>query len=236
MPEGFTATHLSGIEARLVAFDWPWAQDHAETIAAHWQRRLAARPAMFDGIVLMACACETRDGIARVDLFEARFSQLLAYRDGGCFDGAVANTFAAIVPWSADGAVLVGEMGVHTANAGQFYFPCGTPDRDDLHGERVDLAGSAEREFTEETGLSLPADAAADWILLEGEKQLAFLRPVRFPEPAEALAARAEAHRQSEADPELASLRILRGPADLDPRRMPAFVRTYLSGAFRPDI
>ena len=156
----------------------------------------------------------------------------MAYRDGGAFDGAVANAFAAIVPWGADGAVLVGEMGAHTANAGQLYFPCGTPDRDDLRGETVDLAGSAAREFTEETGLSLPDDPAGEWILLDGEGQLAFLRPVRFPETGEALRARAEAHRRAEADPELAALRLLRGPADLDPQRMPGFVRVYLAGAF----
>ncbi|MGK3945562.1 hypothetical protein ABK046_45375, partial [Streptomyces caeruleatus] len=87
----------------------------------------------------------------------------------------MANAFAAVVPWSADGAVLIGEMGAHTANAGQLYFPCGTPDQDDLRGSVVDLAGSATREFTEETGLSLPEGAAGEWLLLEGEGQLAFL-------------------------------------------------------------
>lgn len=232
MPDGFRTTRLRGIEGRLVPYEWPWARDNAERIAAHWERRRAARPALFDGIVLLSCACTVEGGVARVDLFEARFSQFVAYRDGGAFDGAVANAFAAIVPWGADGAVLVGEMGAHTANAGQLYFPCGTPDRDDLRGETVDLAGSAAREFTEETGLSLPDDPAGEWILLDGEGQLAFLRPVRFPETGEALRARAEAHRRAEADPELAALRLLRGPADLDPQRMPGFVRVYLAGAF----
>ncbi len=232
MPEALRATRLRGIEGRLVPYAWPWARDNADKIAAHWERRRAARPAMFDGIVLLSCACTVEGGIARVDLFEARFSQFVAYRDGGAFDATVANAFAAIVPWSADGAVLVGEMGAHTANAGQLYFPCGTPDRDDLRGETVDLAGSAEREFAEETGLSVPEGGAEEWILLEGEGQLAFLRPVRFPETADILLARAEAHRRAEADPELAALRLLRGPADLDPQRMPGFVRAYLAQAF----
>ena len=232
MPEGFRATRLAGIEGRLVPYDWPWARDNAPAIAAHWERRRAARPAMFDGIVLLSCGCAVTDGLCRIDLFEVPYSRFLAYRDGGRFDGVVANAFAAIVPWSADGAVLIGEMGAHTANAGQLYFPCGTPDRDDLRGTVVDLAGSATREFTEETGLSLPEGAAGEWLLLEGEGQLAFLRPVRFPETADALLARAEAHRLAEADPELAGLAALRGPADLDPARMPGFVRAYLTGAF----
>ncbi|MCJ2011483.1 NUDIX hydrolase [Methylobacterium sp. J-076] len=229
MSEAFRTTRLRGIEARLVPYAWPWARDNARAIAAHWERRHAARPAMFDGVVLLSCACAVTDGIGRIDLFEARFSQLIAYREGGRFDGRVANAFAAIVPWSADGAVLVGEMGAHTANAGQLYFPCGTPDRDDLRGAAVDLTGSAEREFTEETGLRLPEGAAEDWTLLAGEGQLAFLRPVRFPETADALLARAEAHRRAEAEPELAGLRLLRQPADLDPVRLAGFARAYLT-------
>lgn len=232
MSETFRTTRLTGLEARLVLYEWAWARDNEAAIAAAWERRRAARPAMFDGIVLMACAHAIRDGIARLDLFEARYSQFVAFRDGGDFGGPVGNAFAAIVPWGADGAVLVGEMGAHTANAGQLYFPCGTPDRDDVRGAEVDLAGSAEREFAEETGLALPVDAAGEWFLLEGEGQFAFLRPVRFPETADSLAVRAEAHRRAEADPELASLRILRGPADLDSARMPGFVRAYLGQAF----
>ncbi len=55
---------------------------------------------------------------------------------------------------------------------------------------------------------------------------------MRFPETADALLARAEAHRRAEADPELAGLAALRGPADLDPARMPGFVRAYLTEAF----
>jgi hypothetical protein len=230
--EGYRATPLAGIEARLVAYDWPWARDHAAAVADRWARRRAERPALFDGIVLMSCGWAVAEGVCRIDLFETRFSAFLAHRDGGLPDHTVANAFAAIVPWTADGAVLVGEMGAHTASAGGLYFPCGTPDRDDVRGEEVDLAGSAEREFLEETGLSLPADAAGDWLLVEGEGKLAFLRPVRFPETADALLARAEAHRRAEAEPELAGLRALRGTDALDPDRVPGFVRAYLAEAF----
>jgi len=230
--EGLRTTRLTGIEGRLVYHEWPWARDHAEAIAAHWARRQAERPALFDGVVLLSCAHAVADGLCRIDLFETRYSHFIAYRDGGRFGGDVANAFAAIVPWSADGAVLVGEMGAHTATAGQLYFPCGTPDRDDVRGTAVDLAGSAAREFTEETGLCLPEGAPEEWILLEGEGQLAFLRPVRFPDSADILLARAEPHRRTEAEPELAGFRVLRGPADLDPQRMPGFVRAYLAGAF----
>ena len=232
MSEGLRLTRLARIEARLVAHDWPWARDNAQAIAGTWRDRTAASPAIFDGPVLLSCACAIADGTCRIDLFETPFSHFIAYRDGGRFDGRVANAFAAIVPWTEDGAVLVGEMGPHTANAGRLYFPCGTPDRDDLRGTRVDLAGSAARELLEETGLDLPEDAAAEWLLLDGEGRLAFLRPVRFPGSAAALSERVRAHLAREAEPELAGIRIVRGPANIDAARMPGFVRAYLADAF----
>ncbi|MDP4026793.1 NUDIX hydrolase [Methylobacterium sp. NEAU 140] len=234
--ETFRLTPLTAIEARLVPYDWPWARAASAAIEANWARRRARHPGMFDGTVLLACACAVADGTARLDLFAARYSAFIAFRDawgaGAAPGGAVRNAFAAIVPWSADGAVLLGEMGAHTANAGQLYFPCGTPDPDDVRGAAVDLAGSAAREFLEETGLAAPEGTDGDaWVLLEGEGQLAFLRPVRFPEPAAALCARIEDHRRREAEPELAGIRLVRRRADIDPQRVPGFARAYLAHA-----
>ena len=237
MSDGYGLTRLARIEARLVAYDWPWARENVGVIDDNWRLRTARSPAMFDGPVLLSCACAVTDGTCRIDLFETTFSRFIAYRDIACqdhgaFDGCVANAFAAIVPWTADGAVLVGEMGAHTANAGQLYFPCGTPDRDDVRGAAVDLAGSAARELLEETGLALPADADTAWILLEGEGRLAFLRPVRFPESAATLCETIDDNRLAQAEPELAGVRAVRGRSDIDAGRMPGFVRAYLADAF----
>ncbi|MEA1831406.1 NUDIX hydrolase [Methylobacterium durans] len=231
-PLGFRLSRLRSVSARLVPFDWAWAEDHAEMIAENWQRRLAERAGLFDGPVLLACGLSVVDGHCEVQLFETRYSRFIAFRDAGSPDARVANAFAAIVPVARDGSVLLGEMGPHTANGGQIYFPCGTPDRDDVRGEAVDLAGSAARELREETGLSLPDGLAEEWVLLMGEGQVAFLRPVPFPEDAEDLRARMECHRAGEAEPELARIVIARGPGDIDRARMPGFVRAYLADAF----
>lgn len=230
---GFTLTRLTRLEARLHHHDWAWARDNADAIAENWARRRAARPGLFDGPVLLASACTVRGDACAVRLFETRYARFIAFRDAGSPDPAVANAFAAIVPRAADGAVLLGQMGAQTANAGQVYFPCGTPDRDDLRpGGIVDLGGSAAREFREETGLDLPGDAPEEWLLLRGEGQLAFLRPVRFAQGAEALRARIEGHRRREDEPELARIVVARGPADIDPARMPGFVRACLADLF----
>ena len=236
MPEGgsagFTLHPLHRLTARLVPHDWDWAEANAGRIAENWARRLAERPGLFDGPVLLACGVTLDDGACEARFFETTYARFIAFRDAGSPAGPVANAFAAVVPRTRDGAVLLGEMGRHTANAGQIYFPCGTPDRDDVRGERVDLAGSAARELHEETGLRVPEGAPEAWLLLRGEGQLAFLRPVAFPEAADALRARMDAHRSREAEPELARIVVARTLRDLDPARMPGFVRAYLAEAF----
>ena len=231
---GLTLTPLRSVTARLVSHDWAWARDHADDIARNWERRRAEAPDLFDGPVLLAQGCGVEGEACEVAFFETRYSCFIAFRDAGSPDPTVANAFAAIVPETADGAVLLGLMGRHTANAGQIYFPCGTPDRDDVReGARVDLAGSAEREFREETGLPLPPGAdAAPWVLVRGQGQLAFLRPVRFPETAGVLSTRMDAHRRREDAPELSRVVVVRGRGDLDPVRMPGFVQAYLDRAF----
>ena len=89
-----------------------------------------------------------------------------------------------------------------------------------------------EREFFEETGLPLPKGAAQDWVLLRGDGQLAFLRPVRVDCDTEALKAKIDAHRGHEDEPELAHSVIARSRADIDAGRMPGFVQAYLASVF----
>lgn len=239
MSDGFRITQLAAVTARFVTYDWAFPRENADAIAAHWQTRIARAPGMFDGTVLLCCDHAVADGAARLDLFATRYATFTYYRDtrhadARIADARIANAFAAIVPWTSDGAVLLGEMGARTANAGQLYFPCGTPDPDDIQGARVDLVGSAARELAEETGLALPDKAETDWVLLEGEGQLAFLRPVRFPETAARLVARIADHLGAEAEPELAGMHVVRGRDDIDAARMPGFVRAYLADAFPP--
>ncbi|MFF9553165.1 NUDIX hydrolase [Methylobacterium fujisawaense] len=244
MSDGFRITQLAAVTARFVTYDWAFPRENAAAIAAHWQTRIARAPGMFDGTVLLCCDHAVADRAARLDLFATRYATFTYYRDtrhadariadARIADARIANAFAAIVPWTSDGAVLLGEMGARTANAGQLYFPCGTPDPDDIQGARVDLAGSAARELAEETGLALPDEAETDWVLLEGEGQLAFLRPVRFPETAARLVARIADHLGAEAEPELAGMHVVRGRDDIDAARMPGFVRAYLADAFPP--
>lgn len=230
---GFCVTQLTRLTARLVPHDWAWARDNADAIAAHWRRRRAERPALFDGRVLVARGWSIADGACTVDLFETAFSAFLCHRDLGWPDRSVANAFAAVVPHAADGGVLLGIMGGHTASAGRIYFPCGTPDLADLRADgAVDLAGSATREFTEETGLTPPPEASEAWLFLRDASQCAFLRPVAFREDAAVLHARMEAHRAGEAEPELSGFVVVRSRAGIDASRMSDFAVAYLAQCF----
>ncbi len=195
---------------------------------------------MFDGTVLLCCDHAVADGAARLDLFATRYARHLHLLPGHPARRRPHRRRPHRQRLRGDRALDLGRRRPARRDGGPHgqcrpvYFPCGTPDPDDIQGARVDLAGSAARELAEETGLALPDEAETDWVLLEGEGQLAFLRPVRFPETAARLVARIADHLGAEAEPELAGMHVVRGRDDIDAARMPGFVRAYLADAFPP--
>jgi 8-oxo-dGTP pyrophosphatase MutT (NUDIX family) len=170
----------------------------------------------------------------RATYLETDFANLLAWRDLGFPDDTVVNGFAMAALQGSDGAYVMGVMGSHTANAGKVYFPAGTPDPADVRADgRVDLAGSVARELAEETGLEAAHFSTADhWIVVRHGPRVAFLRPMRAPEPAAAVAARIERHLRDDPDPELSGVRVVRGLADLDEAAMPDFLQEFLHWSF----
>ena len=229
---------LAAIDARLALFDWAFAREEAGPIAAHWARRVAKSPALYDGRVLLQHAGVLDGETLRAAYFETAYSAFLAWRDFG-FPGqgtgqGPRNGFAMAALRAADGAFLLGVMAPHTATAGRVYFPAGTPDLDDVTADgRIDLAGSVSRELLEETGLSAPdVSFGADWTAVVEPSRIAFMRPVAIDCPAEEARALIRANLAREAQPELADIAIVRGPHDIDDSRMPSFMRTFLEHAF----
>jgi 8-oxo-dGTP pyrophosphatase MutT (NUDIX family) len=225
---------LSRVEARCSPREWRWAAENRDGIRSNWAARTADKPKMFNGRVLLISDLAIGTDVARADYFEADFADFLGWRDLGYPDRTVTNGFAAGALQGADGAYICGVMANGTANGGRIYFPAGTPDPTDLRPDgSVDLSTSVIRELEEETLLE-PGDYAVsdEWIAVHRWPTVAFLRPIRFTEPAAAVAERIRENISRQDDPELSDVLVVRGPHDIDPGAMPAFLQTFLTAAF----
>ena len=229
---------VAELDLAFAARPWPFAEAEAAAIAAHWRTRLAAKPRLYNGRVLLLGehALERRaDGapVLRGAFFETDYAAFIAWRDFGYPDARVCNAFSAAALVSQDGAFLLGEMAAHTIAAGAIYFPCGTPDPKDVFAGRVDLGESATRELEEETGVAA-REAVADptWTLVYAPPRIACIKVMRLAASAEAIKARVDAFIAADPDAELAAMHIVRGPEDIDERRSPRFVVDFLRTAF----
>jgi 8-oxo-dGTP pyrophosphatase MutT (NUDIX family) len=210
---------------------WPFADRRRADIEAHFAAAQRERP-VWNGRVLLG-----RDPVFTAERFNARyfetdFASFLAWRDWGFPDAGVFNGFGMGALRCSDGAFILGEMGLHTSNAGRIYFPAGTPDPDDLSDGKVDIAGSIAREIEEETGLT-PADYSAGpyWDCVVSGAAIAMIRLLDADGPAEALRARIEAKLAGQRQPELSAIHLVRRTSDLT-AAMPRFVTAFLEQQF----
>jgi hypothetical protein len=224
----FPVVRLARAELRFAPRPWAFAKERRAEIDTHFAELSRGNPHAFNGRVLMLHTFAIEDAVLHGAYFETDFASFIAWRDWSWPDMSVRNCFGQAALRAADGAFVLGVMAAHTMNAGRIYFPSGTPDLKDVVGDRVDLDGSVLRELTEETGLTA-TDVSLEpgWHAVLAGPRLAMLKPVRSPLSADELRARILAHTAGEAHPELADVRIVRGPADLD-HMMPEFIQDYL--------
>ena len=224
------------LKIAFAPFRWPFAEARGAEIAAHFEARRRQTPQLWNGRLLLMrdFAIETADGDRRGGVlsgrfFETGFADFLAWRDWGFPDASVVNCFAMGALRSSDGAFLMGVMSATTASPGRVYFAAGTPDRDDVRGATVDLAGNVLREMFEETGLTT-ADLtmAPGWHVVVDGPRVAMMKPVTVPLPATAARERMLRHLATATEPELSDIRIVRSASDLD-AAMPRFITAYLT-------
>jgi 8-oxo-dGTP pyrophosphatase MutT (NUDIX family) len=216
------------LELRFAPKRWDFAQDRRAEIDAYFAKLQRARPALWNGRVLVLHDWKLESGVFRGAYLDTDFASFIAWRDWGFPDTKVRNSFAMAALQSADGAFLLGVMGAHTANAGKVYFPCGTPDPDDIAGDTVDLDGSVRRELMEETGIDASIlEVELAWTTVFAGPRIAQIKLLRARATAAELHSRVLAHLSRETEPELSDIRIVRGPDDLDPM-MPDFVVAFL--------
>ena len=227
------------IDHLALAFEpqpWPFAEARRAEIDAHFAARREERPQMWNGRVVLASRYRISDRSLAGSCFETDFASFLAWRDWGFPDADAANVFAMGALRGSDGAFLLGVMGPHTANAGRIYFPAGTPEPEDVAGGALDLAGNVAREVAEETGLTVQDYVAEpDWHAVPTGARLALMKVLAAHVPAPELQRRMHEHIARDRHPELADIRIVRGPADFDPM-MPSFVTAFLSHVLRDGL
>jgi 8-oxo-dGTP pyrophosphatase MutT (NUDIX family) len=228
-PPSSDIVHLERLELAYAPRPWPFALERRTEIDRHFAHLRQATPALWNGRMLLLTQHTIDRRVLRGSYLETDFASFVAWRDWGFPDAGVLNCFAMAALRSSDGAYLLGVMGPQTVNAGKIYFPAGVPDPDDIVGDRVDLARNVRREMMEETGLG-PGDYRADdhWVCVRTGPRLAMMKPLDAPDTAERLRERILAHLARETEPELAGIRIVRGPADLD-AMMPPFVIAFLN-------
>ncbi|MGB8278362.1 MAG: NUDIX hydrolase [Methylovirgula sp.] len=225
---------IAEISYRLVEDNiWRFERDRAAEIEAHWQKRVAQNPHLFNGRVLLMHRSEIAETSARHSLegtcFVADYKAFIAWCDFGFPDAMIANVFAMAALRSADGAFLLGEMGPTTARAGRIYFPAGTPDPSDLKDGTIDFEGSVLRELKEETGLSRDdVRLDASWSVVFQGPHIACMKTIRSTLSAAELIARVDAFLAQEREPELARLKPVFSPDDFEPNRMPDFTLAYM--------
>jgi 8-oxo-dGTP pyrophosphatase MutT (NUDIX family) len=208
---------------------WDFAEQCRDEITAHFAAKRIEKPDMFNGRVLLGRNAVFDAGVLTAEYFETDFASFLAWRDFGYPDKDIFNGFGMGALRSSDGAYLLGEMASHTANAGRIYFASGTPDRNDIRGDRVDIAASVVREVEEETGLS-PADyhAADDWHCVVTAMSIAMMRVLDVAMPGEALRDRVEANLATQSERELSAMHLVQSIDDFTPA-MPVFVTAFIA-------
>jgi len=224
--------HIDGLELSFEPKPWAFANERRTEIDAFFEALRKDKPTLWNGRVLLMHHQVLAAGVLRGEYLETDYASFAAWRNWGLPPAGVRDCFGAAAVVAADKAVLLGVMGSHTFNAGLIYFPCGTPDPDDIVDGKVDLDLSVRRELKEETGLDASEFVAEPgWTMVVDGPLIAQIKVLHSDKPAAVLRAQALAHLASEPHPELSDIRIVRGSADFDPA-MPRFVTAFLASRF----
>lgn len=223
---------VSRLDLPLKPFQWAFAQERRDEIAAHFEKVRLQKPAVWNGRILLCRNPRIEDDCFHADYFETDFASFLAWRDFGFPDKDVFNAFGMSAPHTNDGAFILGRMGDQTANAGRVYFPAGTPDPHDIADGHVDLVASIVREVEEEIGLKAGEfDLAEGWTIVSVRQAIACYRVLNIRLTAEPLCLRIAGYLAGQREPELSAVMQVRSSEDFS-LQMPDFVTAFLERAF----
>jgi 8-oxo-dGTP pyrophosphatase MutT (NUDIX family) len=224
--------HIDELELLFAPKAWAFSVERRAAIDAYFEALRRDKPALWNGRVLLLHHQIVAHGVLRGKYLETDYASFAAWQHLGRPPAGVRDCFGAAAILTADRAFLLGVMGPHTFNAGEIYFPCGTPDPDDIIDGKVDLDLSVRRELKEETGLDIAEfEVEPGWTMVVDGPLIAEIKVLRSKESANVLYGRIQAYLASEQHSELADVRIVREATDINPA-MPRFITAFLASRF----
>ena len=208
------------IDVRLDPSPHPFEIGNLAAIRENWQREIAAKPALFDGMIALL----SQFGYADRRLFgrchAVRYSTFLYWRKDRA--GTAMHAFAHPMLVAKDNALVAIRMGTHTVNAGRVYFAAGSFEPEDFPNGRVDAHGNMVREVREETGLDISgARRGKRHHALATDRGTVIFRRYFLDEPAEEIASRIRDFVAGEREPEIEEPVIIRDAKNLPEGLMP---------------
>ncbi|MFD2057303.1 hypothetical protein ACFSQT_30735 [Mesorhizobium calcicola] len=206
---------VDAVDVRLDPGPHPFAVENAEAIADNWQREISAKPALFDGTVVLLSRLAYRDNRLVGRCHAVNYSTFMLWRKRRENSGAE-HAYAHAILVAGDNALVAIRMGSHTVNAGRVYFAAGSFEPDDFRDGLVDVDFNMIREVREETGLDLSdAERGRRYHVLSTTSGTVIFRRYRETAPADEIAQRISAFVATETEPEIEGPIIIRHAADL---------------------
>ena len=208
------------IDVMLDPAQHPFERGKEDAIAENWKQEIAAKPALFDGTVVLL----SEFGYDRGRLFgrchAVGYSTFMYWRKDRV--ATAAHAFAHPMLVAKDNALVAIRMGLHTVNAGHVYFAAGSFEPEDFSDGVVDAHGNMVREVLEETGLDI-ADTRRGkrHYALATERGTVIFRRYFLDGTADEIASRIRGFVASEGEPEIEEPVIIRDAKDLPEGLMP---------------
>lgn len=225
-------THVRNVRMSVGRGTWSYARHHAQVIDEHWRMAKAHNPGYFNGVVHLIDRLDVKgeDVIAR--LLPTEFKNFLYWRDEGYpQEAGVKDGFGSALIKSREGHVILGRQAPGNINANLAYLPGGFIDTRDVDPSGlIDLTGSITRELAEETGLGADEFTIEDGFLMtQAAAHVSFACVFRSRWAADSLVRRIREFLETEKDPELADVVVMRSPDELAGLAMPHYARVLLS-------
>lgn len=219
---------------KLSGEPWPFAQEHASEIDAHWQAATTENPAYFNGIVHLIDSVRFVDGVLYATLTRTEFKSYLYWRMHGFPEAGVLDGFGSALIRSSDGEYLLGQQMPGNVNYGFACLPSGFIDeRDVLPDGTIDITRSIEREIAEELGdVGKLVQKEKGFIVTRSDTQMSFAVRFYVPVTTAEVVRLVEEHNATCGDPELEAIIPVANRDDIERLNMLPSTRATMEALF----